>query len=268
MHQDNVNYYTTAYDALHLIAADYKQFAFSRHYHLDFHIGLITRGEQSFYSHGQRHRVGQGQIVLMPPDELHDGHAYMDTGYQVRVFAIQPDWLSDLADLKQTGQIIHFNHLILSDPAVFSQLLNLHQQLTVKNLSALAKDCLPFEGLNLVFDRFGSRQRQPLYTLGSISIQRLKEYLLAHLDQPIRLAELASICHLSPTQFQRHFKATMNISPYAWLSRLRLEQGFKLLKSGQNGSEVALAVGFYDQAHFVKAFKSSYGISPSQIQRR
>ncbi len=268
MPHDKVNYYATAHQALHLIEADYQAFAFSRHYHLDFHIGLMIQGEQTFQFQGRQHRVGPGEMILMPPDELHDGQAALDRGYQVRVFAIEPHWLSDLADLKQNGEIIDFKRLIVADPQLFSQLVNLHQLLAADNLSALAKDCLPFEGLNTLFDRFGSRIRKPNYALGSRSITTLKEYLLANLDQAIRLPELAKLCDLSLTQFQRHFKATMHISPHAWLARLRMEQSFKLLKAGQYGIDVAHAVGFYDQAHFSKAFKSCYGISPSQLQRR
>ncbi len=65
--------------------------------------------------------------------------------------------------------------------------------------------------------------------------------------------------------FQRHFKNKMGMTPYAWLSRLRMEQGMRLIKSGVGGTEVAHQVGFYDQAHFSKAFKTAFGVSPSKI---
>lgn len=94
----------------------------------------------------------------------------------------------------------------------------------------------------------------------------LREFLLEQLDQPITLAQLAHLCDLSPSQFQRHFKATTGITPYAWLCRLRLEQAMKLLKEGYRGTEVAYQVGFYDQAHFSRAFKQTYGVVPSAIR--
>jgi AraC-like DNA-binding protein len=88
---------------------------------------------------------------------------------------------------------------------------------------------------------------------------------MENLDQPVRLEQLSQLCQLSPTQFQRHFKAKVGLTPYAWFSRLRMEQGMKLLKSGVSGTEVAHQVGFYDQAHFSKAFKATFGVPPSQI---
>ena len=264
---DNVSYHTTPSQSISLITADYKKFAFPRHYHLDFHIGLITHGQQKFQHNGTTYHAGNGQIIIMPPDELHDGHALLDSGYRSRVFAINPQWLSDLADLKQPGQIIRFNQLIIKDPCIFSQLVNLHRLLMHPELSQIEKDCLPLERLNQLFDRFGSFQRAPSIPLGTKSIDILKEYLLANLAQPIRLEQLSELCNLSPTQFQRHFKASMSITPYAWLTRLRLEYSMKLLKSGVCSTEVAHQVGYYDQAHFSKAFKQCYGVSPSKINR-
>ena len=88
---------------------------------------------------------------------------------------------------------------------------------------------------------------------------------MANLDQPVRLEQLSELCGLTTTQFQRHFKNKMGITPYAWLSRLRMEQSMRLIKSGICGTKVAHQVGFYDQAHFSKAFKTTFGVPPSQI---
>ncbi|MEL7291319.1 helix-turn-helix transcriptional regulator [Vibrio sinaloensis] len=262
---DQVNYHTTPNREISLIEANYRSFAFSRHYHLDFHIGLITGGLQTFHYQGVRHNVGQGQLVIMPPDELHDGQSILDSGYQVRVFELDPSWLSDLAQLSQPNQLIHFKQLIVSDSDVFNTLSSLHQWLAQDQVSQLAKDCLPYEGFEHLFKRYASSSQKRALPLGKQSMATLKEYLLAHLDQPVRLAQLSNLCQLSPTQFQRHFKAKVGLTPYAWFNRLRMEQSMKLLKAGVNGTEVAHQVGFYDQAHFSKAFKSTFGVSPSKI---
>ncbi len=62
-----------------LIQAQYQEFAFQRHYHLDFHIGLITQGQQKFVYKGTSYHAGAGQVVMMPPDELHDGHSKLES---------------------------------------------------------------------------------------------------------------------------------------------------------------------------------------------
>lgn len=262
---NDIHYHSTAFDAINLIEARYKQFSFQRHYHLDFHIGLITGGQQVFQHNGSRHRVGSGQLVIMPPDEIHDGQSWLDSGYDVQVFAINPSWLSELADINSAYELIRFQNLIISDPSIFSQLKQLHQTLKRQDISQLAMDCAPYEGFSQLFKRYGCIEEQAEVRLGQQYIGQLKAYLMDNLDQAIRLEDLSAMCQLTETQFQRRFKAQMGLTPYAWLSRLRLEKSLQLLKSGMNGTDVALQVGFYDQAHFSKAFKSSFGITPSQV---
>ncbi|OEE17099.1 hypothetical protein OC1_09770 [Vibrio cyclitrophicus ZF207] len=54
---DKVHYYSTPTEDISLIKAQYQEFAFQRHYHLDFHIGLITKGQQKFVYQGASHHV-------------------------------------------------------------------------------------------------------------------------------------------------------------------------------------------------------------------
>ncbi|MFA0568479.1 MAG: helix-turn-helix domain-containing protein [Vibrio gallaecicus] len=263
---DNVHYYSTPTKEISLIQAQYQEFAFQRHYHLDFHIGLITQGQQKFIYKGTSHHVGSGQVVIMPPDELHDGHSKLDSGYEVRVFSVSPQWFQDLADPDKNAHNLSFSELILSDQASFLQLRNLHQLLIQPNISQLAQDCLPYEGFSTIVDRYAQFGSKVNVQLGNKDVDSLKSYLLENLDQPVRLNHLSELCDLTTTQFQRHFKNKMGITPYAWLSRLRMEQSMRLIKSGVCGTEVALQVGFYDQAHFSKAFKTVFGVPPSLIR--
>ncbi|MDW6002242.1 AraC family transcriptional regulator [Vibrio mangrovi] len=262
---ENIQYHTTAIEQIRLIEADYQKFAFARHYHLDIHIGLITCGQQKFYYRGNQHQAGCRQAIIMPPDEIHDGQAKLDSGYSVNVFAINPDWFDDYFQPLSSGQVLDFGHLIIEDHDIFQQLLTLHQRLRQENLSQLAKDCLPYDGFREFLQRYGRLKPGKEISLGHHSIEILRDYLLSHIDQPIRLQTLADLCYLSPTQFQRHFKARMGLTPHAWLTCLRLEKSMQLLQSGHKGTDVAQSVGFYDQAHFTKAFKRAYGILPSAI---
>lgn len=181
---DQVNYHTTQNKEISLIEANYQKFAFQRHYHLDFHIGLITHGQQKFHYQGQSHNVGTGQIVIMPPDELHDGRSMLDSGYQVRVFSVEPEWFSELAELKQNNAQIQFNQLIVSDSRIFNPLAQLHSALADNQLSQLAKDCLPYEGFEQLFTHYGALEKKPIVPLGNQSVSTLKDYLMENLAQP------------------------------------------------------------------------------------
>ncbi|KLV06088.1 AraC family transcriptional regulator [Photobacterium ganghwense] len=263
---DKISHQKSNIAAINLIDGHYQSFAFKRHYHLDYHIGLITHGQQAFYSHGTRHYAGPGATILMPPDVMHDGTPIGSDGYQVKVFSIDPDWLADQAEAVSGHRDFGFNRHHLDDPALFGRLTSLHQCLSDPHTSQLAKDSMPLETFSLLLTRYGQTSPQPVYRLGRYSLQQLRDYVMAHLDEKISLADLASLCDLSPSQLLRQFKAATGFTPYAWLARLRLEHAMALLKAGYRSTDVAFHVGFYDQAHFTRTFKQTFGIAPSQVR--
>jgi transcriptional regulator GlxA family with amidase domain len=148
---------------------------------------------------------------------------------------------------------------------LFRALLNTHLALSDENISALARDCLPHESFEQLLNRHAKPTCAYVQPIGTKQLTQVRDYVMSHLDQPIRLEQLAKLCDLSERQFQRLFKQATGMSPHAWLTRLRLEKSMALVKAGQPSAQVALQTGFYDQAHFSKAFRSVYGISPSHI---
>ncbi|MFC5079061.1 Arabinose operon regulatory protein [Vibrio thalassae] len=259
-----ISYLSSPIPDINLISGYYKEFAFQKHYHLDYHFGLIVNGQQQFNLKGQSYTCGPGDLVLMPPDELHDGQARFDEGYEVKVLAVSPHWLSRLKPNNHQGQL-GFHSPIVQEPRLFRALLNTHLVLSNNKFCALARDSLPYESFEQLLGRYArgtERDRQPI---GTKQLAQVRDYVMSYLDQPIRLGQLAALCDLSERQFHRLFKQATGMSPHAWLTRLRLEKSLSLVKAGKPAAQVALQTGFYDQAHFSRTFRSVYGISPSKI---
>ncbi|MEH6533791.1 MAG: AraC family transcriptional regulator [Photobacterium frigidiphilum] len=253
-------------DDINLIDAHYQSFSFKRHYHLDYHLGLITQGQQQYFFNGAKHVAGPGQMVIMPPDEIHDGQPKENTGYRVKVFSISPDWLTQQAEAVSGKDLFCFPQHKIADHQFFQQLTHLHTQLDNPLASQLAKDSLPIEYFSYLLTHYGKVTEHTATKLGTKDLRQLRDYFMTHLDQKISLNDLATLCDLSPSQLLRQFKKTTGITPYAWLARLRLEHAMALLRAGFNSTEVAYHVGFYDQAHFANTFKQTFGIAPSHIK--
>ena len=67
----------------------------------------------------------------------------------------------------------------------------------------------------------------------------------------------------------RVFQQKIGMAPGKFLTQLRLQQAALLLNQSQKSVlAVALDVGYQSEAHFSKAFKSTYGMSPSQYRKR
>ncbi len=262
---DKVTHQITDVSAISLIDAQFSNFAFKRHYHLDYHIGLITSGQQHYFYRGSRHYAGPGQVVLLPPDEIHDGQPANHQGYQVKIFDIEPEWLHQQVGI-ETEQLSFVSHNI-DDNQLYQRLGQLHHSLHDPVFSSLGKDCLSWDAFSTLFDRYAVQHSPESYLLGTKSLHQIREYMEAHISEKITLEQLSELCQLSHTQLLRQFKKTTQMTPYAYLARLRLERAMQLLRRGNRSTDVAHSVGFYDQAHFVKAFKQTFGITPSQLQR-
>lgn len=89
-----------------------------------------------------------------------------------------------------------------------------------------------------------------------------------NIGEPISVSTLCSAAGLSRSHFSRAFRTSIGQSPHAYIARLRLERAMNLmLDSDVPLSEIALVVGFSDQAHFSNAFRRATGTTPAQWRR-
>jgi AraC family transcriptional regulator len=122
-----------------------------------------------------------------------------------------------------------------------------------------------------IFDLF-NQQVEPASPIdrslpASQDVARAIEYMQAHLNREISLAELSQVVHISPSQLGRLFKRATSLTPHQYLIRLRVGQASELLRSGRLPiSEVALQSGFNDQSHLNRHFKRIYGVTPKTIR--
>ena len=99
-------------------------------------------------------------------------------------------------------------------------------------------------------------------------LRRATEMLNAHLDGELSLQTVAHACELSLSHFARAFKSSTGQPPHRWLMQRRVELAKHMLTTSMAPlSDIAIACGFADQAHFTRVFRQRTGASPG-IWRR
>jgi AraC family transcriptional regulator len=102
--------------------------------------------------------------------------------------------------------------------------------------------------------------------LDTAMLGRLREYLMARLDEPIDVATLAHMTKRSQFHFSRVFHRSVGVSPYGYIVYLRLRSAVELIREGRLGlAEIAASTGFADQSHLSRWVRRVHGVSPTQL---
>ena len=104
--------------------------------------------------------------------------------------------------------------------------------------------------------------------LAAWQMLRVQTYIDSNLHRTIHIRDLSAVARRSPAHFSRKFKLAVGESPHAYVVRRRLERACHLMMtSAESLSEIALSVGFSDQAHLCRRFRRAFGQSPASWRR-
>ena len=104
--------------------------------------------------------------------------------------------------------------------------------------------------------------------LAAWQVVRVRAYVDSNLHRTIHIRDLSAVARRSPAHFSRKFKLAVGESPHAYVVRRRLERACHLMMtSAEPLSEIALSVGFSDQAHLCRLFRQAFGQSPARWRR-
>lgn len=104
--------------------------------------------------------------------------------------------------------------------------------------------------------------------LASWQIAKVTTYLEANIGVAIRIGDLAQLAGVSSSRFCHAFKASVGISPHAYLMRRRVERARGLMLATRASlSQIAVDCGLADQSHFTKLFRRFVGESPAAWRR-
>jgi len=100
------------------------------------------------------------------------------------------------------------------------------------------------------------------------AVQRMQDYIEAHLTEEISFAALAEAAHFSPWYSARIFKELTELSPADYIRRLRLSKSaLRLRDENVRIIDVAFDVGFASVDGYQRAFRREFGCNPREYAR-
>lgn len=99
-------------------------------------------------------------------------------------------------------------------------------------------------------------------------LRRAQEFITTHYTESLSLEQVAEHVALSPTYFSRIFKQVIGCTFVEYLTRVRLEEARRLLRTTTLSlAEISYAVGYQSPNYFSEVFKTVEGMTASAYRR-
>jgi AraC-like DNA-binding protein len=251
-------------EGVELLRAWFGGRAYARHRHDTYAIGVTEAGVQTFDYRGRVEHSTPGQVVVLHPDEMHDGRAGTEAGFGYRIVYVEPARVAAaVRAIRGHPASLPFVREPVSSNSTLVRAVNAAFRVAPDPLALDAVVLRLAEGL-IEGDAHGDTARTP--RLDHAALERARAFLDGR-RAIVRSAELEAVTGLSRYELARQFRASYGTSPYRYSLMRRLDFARSQLGGGMPLAELALAAGFADQAHFTRMFRSAFGVTPARYAK-
>jgi AraC-like DNA-binding protein len=244
---------------LQRLAARFGGHAYNLHRHETYAVGLTLWGAQSFHYRGAVRTSRSGQVMVIHPDEAHDGHASVDNGFAYRMLYVDPASVAAALD----GSPPFVPDVVADDPNLAELLREVFADFP-QALEPLAIDAVVERLADLLAARSDGAGRSRQSATAHRAVARAREFLAAAAPRTVASEELEKVTGLDRFALARHFRAATGTSPHRYQIGRRLARAQAMIAAGTALSETAAATGFADQSHLTRHFAARFGLTPGR----
>jgi AraC-like DNA-binding protein len=243
------------------IEAFFGGHGFDPHRHDTYAIGFTLEGVQSFRYRGAAERSLPGQVFVLHPDEVHDGHAGTAAGFHYKILYVEPRAIG--AALGEGRPLPFVPETVSTDRRLAGAIMPALADLDLP-LEELHRDQIVLDLAEALAAADPSIASRKLSTRHWRAVAAVRAFLDDNIRRAVTSADLEEVAGISRFAMARHFRACLGTSPYRYLVMRRLDRARRLLRRGSRLADVAAACGFADQSHMTRHFKRAYGLSPGR----
>lgn len=249
-------------EGVQLLQAWFAGHGYDKHRHDTYGICLTDFGVQTFEYRGANEISTPGKVVVLHPDEAHDGRAGTAEGFGYRIVYVVPARIGEAAASICGGPcaLPFARQAVTANAALASAIEAAFRE----GPAPLAIDDLVLRFTEALLELDPSCGRARALRLDRAALSRARQFLDVETTRVIRSSDLEVVTGLTRYDLARQFRAAFATSPYRYSLMRRLDGAQAQLRRGRPPGQVALSFGFADQAHFSRMFKSAFGITPAR----
>lgn len=257
-----------AFRELGLLKARFREHRYDRHTHDGYVIALITEGCERVRIGRQEVLAPAGSVLVVNPEEWHDGQAGAEQGWAYRTFYPSVALLSEIAAELGRPHVPLFPQALLDDPELVRLLTAAHAESTSPEATRAETSLLTALRRLILQHGDNDRPTEPLDRSGSQRrFSRYKQVIEDGLADEIDLQGLATAAGVTRFQVIRDFKKLTGSTPATFIRDRRLRRANRLIQEGASLADAAFAAGFADQSHLSRSFRAVHGITPGMFQK-
>lgn len=218
-----------------------------------------------------RYAAGQGLLATIDlPVTARITRASIDEPYLALSLAIDPAMVADLLSAvgNRLTDMPAFTPLRVTalDPLLCDPLTRLLALLDAPDDLAVLAPLIRHEIVwRLLNGPLGATLRHAGLAGGHAArIRRATAHIRDHFAEPMRVADLAALAHMSVPSFHRHFKATTTLTPVQFQKQIRLQEARRLLIGAEDVAGVGYAIGYESPSQFSRDYHRLFGAPPGR----
>ncbi len=256
-------------DGIELMHAAFAGVAYQTHRHDTYAVGVTLSGVQRFDYRGSTRNSTAGQVFVLHPDESHDGRAGSDDGFEYREVYVAPGRIGEAARaIFGRATPLPFVPAPVMESAPIGGAIAGAFRTFPAPLEPLASDSLVHELARGLIDADPSlRQNARPLACDLPALERARGFLDEACTRVVGSHELEAVTGHSRYDLARQFRQVYGTSPYRYLLMRRLERVRAHIAGGAALADIAADMGFADQAHLSRQFKSTYGLTPALYRK-
>lgn len=251
------------------------------HWHNDMEIIYIKKGRGTITVDLIRFQVSKGDIIIVPPGQLHSIEQFSDCSMEYENIIFQLSMLMalqrDICTEEFFQPMIHGkilpDTLYTQDSPEYSALSR-----CLDTIDDICRDFRPGYQLAIkgqlftFFYELSKSSHNAASHKNNKSLDRLKgllKYVETNYQEKISIADAARICNFSQSHFMKFFKASMGVSFTDYLNDYRITMASRLLTSSSDTVvNIATETGFDNLSYFNRVFKRKYQCTPTEFRRQ
>ena len=232
------------------------------HTHPTLSIGVIDHGSSLLTAGSRQVELRVGDVVVIQPGEVHACNPLPSARWSYRMFYFDADWAKSI---RAAGNVFGRPAFTLRSNQALAHLGEITRVVddgkSTKETATTVKRVL---GELFQLANAPATSRLPRVSAATLRAQR---YLEVHADERVDLAFLAREVGLTPFQLIRRFKRDCGLTPHAYQLDRRVQRARELLRQPKPSlAEVAYSLGFADQSHFQRVFKTRVAATPAEYR--